>query len=127
MSLSQVEEAEIPDHYSIFTLVHLRDPADAVGQVVLAHPGHHPKCRLVDVKAAVLAYSTAVDIFAIEDGDGNDAATVTCAATVGSKQTAKTLIEGQVFERNEAICLNLTTDGNAANAFIATMTFESIH
>lgn len=127
MSISQLEESELPEHYSVFTLVHARDPADSTGQVVLSAPGHHPKCRLADLKVVVTAYSTAVDVGAIEDGDGNDAATFTCAAVVGSKQTAKTIIQGQVFERNEAICVNLTTDGNAANAFLLFATFESIH
>jgi hypothetical protein len=127
MSISTIEESEIPEHYSVFTLVHARDPADATGQTVLSAPGHHPKCRIADLKVVVTAYSTAVDVGAIEDGDGNDAATFTCAAVVGSKQTAKTIISGQVFERNEAIVHNLTTDGNAANAYLCFVTLESIH
>ena len=126
MTISTIEESEIPEHYSVFTLVHNRKPADAVGQVILAAAGHHPKCRIARASANVLAYSTAADVIAIEDGDGNDAATVTAGAAIGVSVDF-TLIAGQVFERNEAIAVNLTTDGNAANATVVTIQLESIH
>ena len=126
MAINTIEENEMPEHYSLFTLTHNRKPADGVGQVVLAAPGHHPKCRIVSVKHTVLAYAAAVDVFAVEDGDGNDAATLDGGAAIGIS-TEGALVAGQVFERNEAICANLTTDGNAANAGILTVLLESIH
>lgn len=126
MTISTIEESEIPEYFSVFTLIHHRKPADSVGQVVLAAPGHHPKCRIARASYNVLAYSTAADVIAIEDGDGTDAATVTGGAAIGVSVDF-TLVAGQVFERNEAICVNLTTDGNAANAGIVTIQCESIH
>ncbi len=126
MVISTIEESEIPEHFSIFTLVYCRKPADAVGAVTLAAPGHHPKCRIARAQVVVLAYSTAADVIAIEDGDGNDAATVTAGTAIGVS-TDFTLIPGQVFERNEAIRYNLTTDGDAANADIIFVQLESIH
>lgn len=127
MSISTIEESEIPEHFDVFTLVHCRKPADAVGSNTLAAPGHHPKCRIVKVESVCLAYSTAADVYDIEDGDGNLA---TAASTVGAAigvSAEATLVAGQVFERNEAIVHELTTDGNAANAYIVFVTCESIH
>ena len=126
MSKSMVEESEIPEGMSVFTLTHNRKPADSTGQVVLCKPGHHPKCRLQSFKSMCLAYSTAVDVAAVEDGDGTDAATISAGAAIGIS-TEGTLVQGQVFERNEAICINLTTDGNAANATIFTLQMENCH
>ncbi len=126
MSISLIEETEIPEYFSVFTLVYCRKPADGTGQVILAAPGHHPKCRIARATVVVLAYSTTQDVIAIEDGDGNDAATVTAGTAIGVAVDF-TLIAGQVFERNEAIAYNLTTDGNAANADIIFVQLESIH
>jgi len=47
MTISTIEEDEIPESFGVFTLYHMRDPAAAVGQVVISAAGHHPKCRLV--------------------------------------------------------------------------------
>lgn len=127
MAKSTVEENEIPEHYGVFSLTHNRKPADAVtDKFVLAHPGHHPKCRIVSVKHTVLVYNASVDVFAVEDGDGNDAAVLTAGAAIGIS-TEGTLTAGQVFERNEAIVALLTTDGDAANAGILTVLMETIH
>lgn len=123
---SIVDENQIPEHFGVFTLTHNRKPADATGNTVLAHAGHHPKCRLVSVKAMPLVYDTAVDVFAIQDGDAVVAATISSGDAIGIS-TEGTLVEGQVFERNEAIICDLTTDGNAANATIVTALFETIH
>ena len=126
MTISTIEESEIPEHNSIFTVVHARKPADAVGVTQLLAPGHHPKCRLVSVKAMPLVYANAVDVFAVEDGDGNDAATISAGAGIGISTTG-TLIAGQVFERNESVNVNLTTDGDATNATLVFVQLESIH
>ena len=126
MAISTIEENEMPEHYSLFTLVHSRKPADSVGQVVLAAAGHHPKCRIASAHYTVLAYTAVADQVAVEDGDGNDAATVTGGSAIGISVNMD-LIAGQVFERNEAICANLTVDGDAANAGVLFVTLESIH
>lgn len=126
MTKSVVEEADVPEHYGVFSLTHNRKPADAVGNTVLAHAGHHPKCRLVSVKAMPIVYDSAVDVFAVQDGDAVVAATISSGAAIGVS-TEGTLVEGQVFNRNEAIVCDLTTDGNALNATIVTALFETIH
>ncbi len=126
MVIQTIEESEIPEHNSVFMLVHARKPADGVGAVQIAAPGHHPKCRISRVIAVPLVYLTAVDVFAIEDGDGNDAATISSGAGLGIS-TEGTLVAGQVFERNEAIKVNLTTDGDATNATLVFVQLESIH
>jgi hypothetical protein len=130
MSISTIEESEIPEHFSIFTLVHFRKPADGTGTVILSAAGHHPKCRLVKGQSVVLAYSTAADVAALERGSGEDVATVTTGAAIGISvdfTIAPAAGTKNVFEKNEDIVFNLTTDGNAANADIFAFTFESIH
>ncbi|HWQ95927.1 MAG TPA: hypothetical protein VN368_01005 [Candidatus Methylomirabilis sp.] len=130
MSISTVEENQIPESYSLFTLVHFRKPADGTGAVTLAAAGRHPKCRLVKGQSVVLAYSTAADVAALERGSGEDVATVTCGAAIGVSADftiAPAAGTKNVFERDEDIVFNLTTDGNAANADIFAFTFESIH
>ncbi len=128
--LNQIEENEIPEHFSLFTLVHFRKPADGVGTVTLSAAGHHPKCRLVKGQSVVLAYSTAADVAVLERGTGEDVASVTCGAAIGVSvdfTIAPAAGTENVFEKNEDIVFNLTTDGNAANADIFAFTFESIH
>lgn len=130
MSISTIEESEIPESFSIFTLVHFRKPADAVGRVLLSAAGHHPKCRLVKGQSVVLAYNASADVAAIERGSGEDVATVTCGAAIGVSvdyTIAPAAGTKNTFERNEDIYFNLTTDGDAANADIHAFTFESIH
>lgn len=126
MSIATLEEDELPEHYMLFELTHNRKPADSTGQVVLCEPGHHPKCRLVYVKLMTLVYGAA-DAFMVEDGDGNDAIVSLAQGTAIGISVEATLIEGQVFERNEAICVNLTGDGGATEASIMTLLLESIH
>jgi len=66
------------------------------------------------------------DVLAIEETTtGTDHATVSAGTTVNIK-TAFTITD-DVFERNEGIAVNLTTDGNAANATWVIAQFESIH
>lgn len=127
MSISTLEGDEIPEHLVLFELVHNRKPADSVGQVILSHPGHHPKCRVVSMKHVVFAYTAAPDVFVAEDGDGNNATEDLTGGDALGVSSECTLIEGQVFERNEAICVNMTTDGDNANAGILTLLLESIH
>lgn len=126
MTISTIEESEIPEMFGVFTVVHARKPADAVGAVQLVAAGHHPKCRIKTVVAMPLVYANAVDIFAVEDGEGNDAATISAGAGIGISTTA-TVISGQVFERNESINVNLTTDGDATNATLVFVQLETIH
>ena len=127
MAISTLEPTEFPEHNFPFELIHNRKPADAIGQVVLCAGGHHPKCRLVSMKYMVVVYTGAADVFVAEDGTGNNATQdLTGGAAIGVETTC-TLIQGQVFERNEGICINMTTDGDNANAGILTLQLESIH
>jgi len=57
MTISKIEENEIPESFGVFTLYHTRTPADAVGQVVISAAGHHPKCRLVRATVIALSYT----------------------------------------------------------------------
>jgi len=71
----------------------------------------------------------AADVLAIELGSGVDIATATASATLGTP-VAFTIAPASgknVFERNDDICVNLTTDGAATNACLVMMTFENIH
>lgn len=130
MSISLIEETEIPESFSLFTLVHFRKPADATGAVTLAAAGGHPKCRLVKGQSVVLAYSTAADIAALERQSGEDVATVTCGTAIGVSvdyTIAPAAATRNEFLRNEDIVFRLTTDGDAANADIHAFTFANIH
>jgi hypothetical protein len=125
MTINTIEESELPEYQTVFTLVHFRGTDGSVGQTVLSAAGHHPKVRMTKAVAVPIAYSTATDVFAIEETTGADHATVSSGTTVNIP-TAFTITD-DVFERNEGICVNLTTDGNAANATLIFATFESIH
>lgn len=130
MTISTIEESELPESMVPFTVYHCRSPADSVGQVVISAAGHHPKCRLVRANYIAIVYSTAVDVLAIERGSGEDVATVSGAAVTGTPAAftiAPAAATKNSFERNEDIAVNLTTDGNAANSGLALMTFENIH
>jgi len=71
----------------------------------------------------------AQDVFSIERGSGEDVATATAAA-VNMTAVVFTIAPAagtkNVFERNEDICVNLTTDGHAANAALVIATFENV-
>jgi len=124
MSGIKIDQDELPEHYSIFTLVHVYVTGSDGDLVTLAAAGHHPKCRLV--KASLLttiANADEVDI-SIEDGDGNDAAIISGHATLGNTGTVVYKYD-QVFERNEAIVANVVDAGTAAGAVLFA-TFESI-
>ena len=125
MTISTIEESEIPEHYSLFGITVHYKVAFTAGIKQIVAPGHHPKCRLVSGQVHPHAYSTAGSTYIVEDGDGNDASIVATTAVVDTT-VDMSLIAGQVFERNEAICI-LSTQGNAANAASVSLLFESIH
>jgi len=124
MSVSKVDQNELPEYLVPFTLVFYGTIAGATAVTVLAAAGHHPKCRLVRGQIYSVAYSTAADTIAIEDGGGTDAATAT-QSTTANTATALTLVQDQYFDRNEAICISRTV-GNAGNAILVEVQFESI-
>lgn len=125
MVLNTIEESEVPEYFMVGTVAYARKPADSVGQVILVRAGHHPKVRITKCYYDVLAYATAADVIALEEEGGTDHATLTGGAAIGVNVDAT--ITDDIFEKNEAICYNLTTDGNAANAGIFFVQFESIH
>jgi hypothetical protein len=131
MGITMIDPGEFPET-GVFNLIAIRSPADATGQVIF--PGgeaqNHPKCKLIKCVVIPLAYSTAIDVIAIERGSGEDVATVSAAAVVGTPATATIAPAAATknsFEVNEDICYNLTTDGNAANATIIICTMKNIH
>ena len=125
MSSVKIDQDELPEHYSIFTLTTVVISAAGDGALVtLAAPGHHPKCRLVTLNViTTIANADEVDI-TIEDGDGNDAAVGTGSPTLGNVGTVVYQYD-QVFERNEAIVANVVDAGTSAGALVLA-TFESI-
>ena len=70
-----------------------------------------------------IANADEVDI-TIEDGDGGDAAVGTGSPTLGNNGTV-VYTYGKVFDRNDAIVMNVVDAGTTAGAFV-TATFESI-
>jgi len=127
--MKEIDASELPN--MTFTLVAFRSPADSVGQVIFpgGESGNHRKCKLLKAVATALAYSTAADVIAIERGSGEDVATVTSSATVGTPVAATIAPAAGTknqFEVDEEICYNLTTDGNAANATMITATFVTV-
>ncbi|MFZ3385318.1 MAG: hypothetical protein WA144_15465 [Candidatus Methanoperedens sp.] len=121
-----IDPSEIPEYQSLYTMVYFRGTDQAVGVTEMVAPGHHPKYRMKFAWALPQAYSTATDVLSIEEvTTGTDHATVSAGTTVNIK-TAFTITD-DVFERNEGIAVNLTTDGNAANATWVIAQFESIH
>lgn len=125
MSSVKIDQDELPEHYSIFTLTQIVISAAGDGALVtMAAPGHHPKCRLVKLDVLTTkANADEIDI-TIEDGDGTDAAVGTGSPTLGANGTV-VYTPNQVFERNEAIVMNVVDAGTTASAFVAA-TFESI-
>ena len=126
MTSVKIDQDELPEHYSLLSFIHFATVGGATGATILAHPGHHPKCRLTYASVLSLAYSTTPDQFVVEDGDGNDATEAVVQSATVNTPVDGTLIEGQVFERNEAIAINRTVVGNAANACLVTVRAESI-
>ncbi|MCK4820080.1 hypothetical protein KA005_30220, partial [bacterium] len=84
MSISQIEESEIPEAFGIFTLSRTRVPNEGTDQIELAAAGRHPKCRLLSAEVVATIYSTGVDELAIEHEDGGNVATASASATVGT-------------------------------------------
>ena len=122
-----LEANEIPEYQSVWSIAAVQEVAGTTGsRQTLCAAGHHPKCRLVRGDVITLAWGAADDSLLVEDGDGNDASDDLDQHGTVHGVTSFTPIPGQVFERNEAIML-LRTVGNAANASITTVTFESIH
>jgi len=125
MTISTIEESEIPEYTIPFTLVRNTVPAStAVIEMVAA--GHHPKCRMTGGQAIATVYATGVQIIAVEDGGGTDAATCSASATVFTP-VSLTLIKDQVFERNESINCVVSTAGSATNSVLIVAQFENIH
>lgn len=124
MAISTVEEKEIPEHYSVFSVTKGYSPAFTAGSDVVVKAGHHPKCRLVDVMVLPIVYGAASTII-VEDGDGNDASVVATTAVVNTIVKGE-IIESQVFERNESINI-LSTKGGATDVMLVTLMFESVH
>ncbi len=128
MTISLIEESEIPENYVVGSMTVIRSTADGVGTKTIFASGHHPKLRLVSVRYFATAYSTTADAMAIEDAAGTDYATLAqgSAPTAAGTDAAFT-ISDPVVERNEVVNYNLVTDGNAANAGLIIVQFESIH
>lgn len=125
MTISTIEETEIPEHYGHITLIKGYKTADSTGQFQLLAAGHHPKCRITRTSVTILDGSAQVQAV-IEDGDGNDAATGLNSGTTAFVNTEGTLVAGQVFERNEAVMLNVTAAGTGIHALFV-VELETIH
>lgn len=125
MTISTIEESEIPEHYSIWGMTVAYKVGFTAGQKVIVAAGHHPKCRLVSGQVHPHIFTTTGSQFTVEDGDGNNATDNLTTAVVDTMLDF-TPIAGQVFERNEAICI-LSVQGNAANANSVYLLFESVH
>jgi hypothetical protein len=126
MTISKIEQNELPEYLVPFTLTYMATVAGSTGQVILAAAGHHPKCRFVRGQVTSQAYSTTADQYVVEDGDGNDATAACVQSTTVNTPASFVAIAGQYFDRTEAICINRTVVGNAANACFVIVQFESI-
>lgn len=124
MEITQNDNLE--EYQSVWTDLHFRKPADAAGQVVIRAAGHHPRCRITKVTYDVLAYANVADQFVIEELNGTDHTTAVACGTAIGVATDMTITD-DIFERNEAICFNLTVDGDPANAGIIAIRCESVH
>lgn len=125
MAISTVEEKEIPENYSIFTIVKHYPVAAAASTITVVAAGHHPKCRMVSGQVNPDIFTSTGSQFTIKDGDAN-AASDTLTTAVVDTVLDFTPVPGQVFERNEAIQI-VYVQGNAANASTVVAMFESVH
>lgn len=128
MTIMTIEESELPESYALFSkTILLKISGTNADKYTIASAGAHPRCRLVRGSVMPIAYSTSTDVIVVEDGDGNDATADLNVGTTVNTVADLVPIQGQVFERNEAIILNRKTVGNAANAEIVELQFENIH
>ena len=125
MTISTIEESEIPEGSLAFSVTRNTVPG-STAVINMIPAGMHPKCKLVGGQAIATVYATGVQIIAIEDGAGNDAATCSASATVFTPVDL-TLVRDQIFEKNESINLLVTTAGSATNSVLVTANFVNIH
>jgi len=114
---------------STFILSRTRVPAEGTGQFELSAAGAHPKCRLVSAYALATIYSTAPDQLVIEKQDGDNVATATASATIGTPvyfTIAPAAGNLDIFERDEPIIMKAAVEGNAANATTVSARFETV-
>ena len=130
MSISTVEEKEIPEYFGVFTLVRTTAPNEGAGIVEICAAGHHPKCRIIRAEVVPFVYASAADVIDVQNGDGTTLLTgdMTASATVFTK-TAGVVLTGEagIIERNEAILMDIETQGSATNVTQLVATFESVH
>ena len=124
MTVSLIEESEIPEYFSCPCAVKGFKTADT-GQITLWAAGHHPKMRIVRF-GCFLGASAVTSVLVIEDGDGTDATGGLSPGTTAFVTTEGSLIAGQYFDRNEAVCLTPTTAGTTTLALVFVQC-ESIH
>jgi hypothetical protein len=125
--LNTIEEIELPEGTLVFSAQATFAAAAGVVTKLLFAAGRHPKCRLVRATLVGLVFSTTGDQYAIEDGEGNDATSAALQVTGVGTPVVFTLTDGQIFERNEAIYVKKTVEGNAANVATVHAQFENIH
>lgn len=125
MTISTIEESEMPEQYSLFSTVTAYKVAFTAGQKVIVAAGHHPKCRLVGGQVHPHIFTTTGSQFTVEKMDGTNASDNLTTAVVDTMLDF-TPIQGIVFERNDAIVI-LSVQGNAANANSVYLLFESVH
>lgn len=128
MSISQIEENEIPEGFGRFSITHVRGVGGEEGQQIVAEAGQHPKCRLLKAWQVPLIWDTAGDTSVIEHEDGGDIGTVQGAADLAPVEITIAPAAGytSVFEKNEPIIVNMT-EGNAANSTLVVMDFLAVH
>jgi hypothetical protein len=125
MTVSLIEESEIPEFYSHITLSKGFKTADGTSQIQMVAAGHHPKMRITRAQVTVFAGSVAVAAV-IEDGDGNDATSSLSSGTTAFATTEATLVAGQYFDRNEAVMIKPSAAGTDIYALYI-VELESIH
>lgn len=127
MTVSVVQPNEILEYFAApLTVIKGFKTADGTGQIELVSAGHHPNMRVTKASVVLLSAATAQVTAVIEDGDGNDAVTGLDSGTTQFATTEGTLKKDQVFNRNEAVMLNITAAGTGVYALFI-VTFESIH
>lgn|GEM_PF-6509064 len=116
MTISKVEQNELPEYLVVGTVIKGYKTADGTGSITLLAAGHHPKIRIVRAGVTLLAGAAQVQA-TITKGDG----TTTLVSGLNSGTTSGVTTEGTVdaskyLDRYDSLLLVPSAAGTTVTA-----------
>lgn len=115
MTISTIEESEIPDNILHYTFIKCVKTADGTGDYQLVSPGHHSKMRVVSARMIAIGTMTGSMVGTIQRSSDNTVLVAAMTSGTSSDVEVVGVVQaGLTVDKNDGIKVNVSNAGTAA-------------